>query len=88
MPKKKAKGKPRKIWKNNLLDDMKIMMINWMKNSRNREICHKLMEKAKTHKAHRGKKKNTHKITFGTIFSLDYIIFKIRPSDFVISTFV
>ena len=46
----KKYAKPRKIWTNDLLDDMKIMRTSWMNNARNGEIWDKRVEKANTHK--------------------------------------
>ena len=46
-----VKKKPWKRCMDDLLDDVKIMrMTNWMRNVRNREVLHKIVEKAKTHK--------------------------------------
>ena len=48
---KKAKGKSKKRWMYILFDDMKIMRkANSMKNTRNKEVWHILVEKAKIHK--------------------------------------
>ena len=47
----KAKGKPGKRCMDGLLDDMKLIrMKNWKNNKINREISHKFVEKAKTHR--------------------------------------